>query len=210
MTDIRKEADMGYVKDFVSLIAQALVDATELPAQMEKIKFDMASLADDLTRTKNKNVELDTLLNDTRRQRDEAEQALSQVKAETANTKYSLDEANRSLANSQAGCERLASELAQAKKDRDDYGLKHMAAEDRASEAEGKLKKLREALGMTEEAKPIAPQPVAEPTPVPPAWEPFTPTPEPTPPKRYYEGEAGYEVSKEKWDPVAAKYYSEA
>lgn len=201
-----EDKDMGYVRDFVSKIAEALVAATELPKQMEQIKFDMASLADDLSRTKTKNIELDTMLNDTRRQRDEAEQALSQAKSELSTVSAKASSHEETIHNYHELEDRLRSELEQAKKDRDDYGLKHMAAEDRANEAEAKLKKLREALGMPE-AKPEDPKPSFQQ----PSHEavPMVQAEVKPEPKRIYEDEEGYKVYTpgEVWDNEKNKYY---
>lgn len=202
----RKEADMGYVKDFVGLIAQALVDASELPKQIEAIRSDMAGLTADLERTKARNVELDTMLNDTRRQRDEAEQALSTAKHEAEEAKRSLENANHGLSHQAETIKSLEDKVATLTKDRDDYGLKHMAAEDRANEAEGKLKKLREALGMPEEARP---EPSTQPEPMPVNVPQAPPTPQ-SEPKKVYEGDWGFNElshSTEKWDNTKQRYY---
>ncbi len=216
-TTTRTEADMGYVKDFVSLIASALVAATELPKQIEAMQADLTTLHGDLDRTKARNMELDTLTADLRRQRDEAEQALSQVKTQHADASRSLEQSTNEINGYKAQIEHFRSELEQAKRERDDYGLKHMDAEDRAKEAEAKLDKLREAMGIpkpqpTPPPEPTLPEPVSFTPPPTYSYNPETtpPTPsEPITPKRYYEGEEGYNVSKEKWDPVASKYYSE-
>ena len=217
----RTEVDMGYVQGFVNLIAQALVAATELPKQIENMQADLTALHGNLEQTKARNIELDTLLGDTRRQRDEAEHALSQVKANIGQLQSDLANARNGWDQAAEKISSLQASLDQAKKERDDYGLKHMAAEDRASEAEGKLKKLREALGMPEEApKPV---PVAEPvnvmpekpteygsTPTYPATTPTEAIPAPT---KVYEGQAGFNdlpYSTEAWDNTAQRYYRTA
>lgn len=215
MTDTRKEADMGYVKDVVGLLAQALVDATELPKQMEAIRTELTILTGDLERTKTRNIELDTLLSDTRRQRDEAEQALSQARTELSISQNQTKSNASSLLNIQAECEQLKADLAQARKDRDAYGLEAMSANDRANEAEAKLDKLREAMGLPkpqpEAPKPEPIHPVSNWGGIPQAMP--EPTPNPTPLKRIYEGEFGFNelsMGTEAWDNVSQRYYRTA
>lgn len=192
---------MGYIRDFVAKIAEALVAATELPKQMADLKIGMDALNSDLERTKARNIELDTLLADTRRQRDEAEQALSQARSDLAKAETDARNAHVEVDDYHNKLRATLDDLVNARKERDDYGLKHMAAEDRANEAEGKLKKLREAMGMDE----------PNPTPTPPE-----PTPQPTikeEAKRVYEGEYGFSdlpYANEKWDGERQLYYRTA
>lgn len=155
MNTLNQEADMGYVRDFVAKVAEALVAATELPKQIEAIKAELVTLNSDLDHTKQRNIELDTALNDTRRQRDEAEQALSQVKSELTQVTSQKDFAEKQAVSFQAQIASLQDGLNSVKKERDDYGMKQMEAEERASQAEAKLAKLAEALGLPKpEAKP--------------------------------------------------------
>ncbi len=226
MDTIKTEADMGYVRDFVQLIAEALVSATELPKQIEAMKNDLATLHSDLDRTKARNMELDTLTADLRRQRDEAEQALSWVKAELGRTDQDFERTVNESNGLKAQLDHFRSELEKAKQERDDYGLKHMAAEDRASEAEAKLDKLREAMGIPKPEPKAEPVPVAEPVQVSAYAQPapITPSygsapamdaiPEAVPaPTRIYEGQYGFTElshSTEQWDNVTQRYYRTA
>lgn len=175
-TTNQEGVDMGYIHAVFKSLADTIVTASELPKQMEAIKADMSGLTADLERTKARNIELDTLLADTRRQRDEAEQSLSQVRAAYDNVTREHDRVVLDLKHASDEHARMERELAAMRSERDDYGLRHMEAEDRANQAEAKLKKLREALGMAEESvKPVDPKPWAAPEPMP---EP-TPTPPP-------------------------------
>lgn len=205
----RTEVDMGYVQGFVNLIAQALVAATELPKQIEAMQTDLTTLHNDLDRTKQRNIELDTLTGDLRRQRDEAEQALSQAKTDlsiTTNKFNDIEDHNSSL---QGLVNSLRDDLTKAKSERDDYGLKHMAAEDRANEAEAKLKKLREALGMVETPALSKPEPTATSSGSPvsnsPMPEPINPSP-----KRLYEPHDTPQGTGDKWDNEKQSWYKEA
>ncbi len=223
-TTTHSEADMSYIRDFVQKIAEALVSATELPKQIELMKNDLDSLHQDLEKTKQRNIELDALVGDIRRQRDEAEQALSQVKAQLSDATRSLEQTTNETNGLKAQVEHFRSELEQAKRDRDDYGLKHMEAEDRAKAAEAKLAKLADALGLPKQEPKPEPPKAPEPAPTPPSPEttsfqswanpvPQAPPqvqPEPTTPKRVYEGEPGFDMSKEKWDSEKSRYYNEA
>ncbi len=234
MTNLNSEADMGYIRDFVQKIADALVSATELPKQIEAMKLDLTTLHADLDKTKQRNIELDALVGDIRRQRDEAEQNLSQIKATLNDTSRSLDQATNEANGIKAQLEHFRSELERAKQERDDYGLKHMAAEDRAAEAEAKLAKLADALGLPKPKPQPKPQPKPEPAPQPvevaqpqatpfpsappaPSWAEPTPVQatvtEPTPQKRVYEGEFGFNElshSTEQWDNAQQRYYRTA
>ncbi len=222
-TTTHSEVDMGYVQGFVNLIAQALVAATELPKQIEAMQADLTTLHGDLDRTKTRNIELDTLLGDTRRQRDEAEHALSQLKANLGQLTSQKDYAEGQATSLQDQLARVHDQLEQAKKERDDYGLKHMAAEDRASEAEAKLDKLREAMGIPKPEPKAEPVPEPQPASPPPSWataevaqvvQPAPSQPEAVPaPTRIYEGQAGFNDLNhhtEQWDNASQRYYRTA
>jgi chromosome segregation ATPase len=158
---------------------------------MEAIHTELTILTGDLDRTKQRNIELDTILNDTRRQRDEAEQTLSTVKADRAQIEHDLVNARQGLDSVKAELDQTKTYVQSLIKERDDYGLQAMSAEDRATQAEAKLAKLAEALGLPQpETKPEPPkQPESAP--------PTTPYPQaeqaiPSSPKRVYEGDYGY------------------
>lgn len=222
MNTLNQEADMGYVRDFVAKVAEALVAATELPKQIEAMRADLNQLASDLGKTKAHNLELDTMLADTRRQRDEAEQALSQVKNDLSKSQVEANNYHDQLSRAQDEVSKAKAELEKVRSERDDYGLQAMSAEDRASQAEAKLAKLAEALGLPKpEPKTVltfppepalsqsAPQSTA-PQAVP---EPTQAQLEPTPPKRVYEGDLGFgdlPMINEHWDPERKNYYRTA
>ena len=231
------EADMGYVRDFVQKIAEALVAATELPAKIELMQNDLTALHGDLEKTKARNIELDALVSDIRRQRDEAEQSLSQVKAELVTKLADLEAASNQVNGLNSQVTDLRDRLEQAKRDRDDYGLQHMEAEERAKQAEAKLAKLAEALGMPKPQAEVKPDsvvqvhptpPVATPDPTPPAqsshsepvpsfinppaqtYEQPTQGSPPHEPVKVYEGDPGFNelpFQGEQWDGNAGKYY---
>lgn len=208
MTDTTKtEVDMGYVQGFVNLIAQALVAATELPKQIEAMQNDLTILHGDLDRTKQRNIELDTLTGDLRRQRDEAEQALSHVRNELVESNRDRETVHRENMDQANRISLLNDKVTALTKERDDYGLQAMSAEDRAKAAEAKLDKLREAMGLpkAEPEKPMTTtttygMALPEPTPEP---------PKPAGLKRIYQGEPGYDMAHDKWDDEKQKYYSE-
>lgn len=208
MNTLNQEADMGYITNVVQRIAEALVMSTEFPKQISDMKADLASLHTDLETTKGRNAELDALLHDTRRQRDEAEQALSQVKNEIAIGQKAYDDMSHSYNQALSNVTTLQSELVKVKTERDDYGMKQMEAEERAKLAEAKLAKLAEALGLPKaEAKPEP-----EPSPVRPQDTVETKA-EPTEPKRVYQGDPNFHdlsYVTEKWDDDKLNWYRTA
>lgn len=202
-----QESQMGYIRDLVTSLAEALVAATELPKQIEAVKAELATLSQDLERTKQRNIELDTMLNDTRRQRDEAEAEARRVKAELSQAQTEAHNLQRDAENANARAANLQNELEQTKRERDEYGLKQMEAEDRANSAEAKLKKLREAMGI-EEPKPMATPQHDTQAKADPVDRPEQAQPEPA--KRIYDGEPSfYWSSSSKWDDDQHKYYNE-
>lgn len=208
---------MGFVTEIFQKIANALVMSTEFPKQISDMKADLASLHTDLETTKGRNAELDALLHDTRRQRDEAEQALSQVKNELAVGQKAMDDMSHSLNQATDNVAMLQMELTSVRKDRDDYGMKQMEAEERAKLAEAKLAKLAEALGLPKAEEPKPSFQSSSPTPVPSLPETVQlqaeVKPEPTPPKRVYQGEEAFSnlsYITEKWDSDKLDWYRTA
>lgn len=210
-----QESDMAKVKEIFQQALNAIMAATELSRTVEAMKSDVEQLRRDISDTQARNVELDRLLADTRRQRDDAEQALAQAKAslDTVNRQY--QEEIQVSERHRIAKESLEAKLSAAITERDDHGLEAMALRDALAAANAKLESIHKTMGVP--FTPFTVEPVKAPEPLsatPPAFAPppiQAITDEPQiileNPVKVYEGDPAFDWSKPyAWDYLNQKH----
>src|SRR6185437_16778968 len=102
----------------------------------------------DIEDTQARNVELDRMLADTRRQRDDAEHSLAEAKAKLDESQRRADATQHALTDAEHELDRVNDSLSHVRKDRDDALLDAMAAHDALDKANAKLASLHKAMGV--------------------------------------------------------------
>lgn len=206
VTPVPTESEMQGFRNLIDRALNAIVDASNLAKMVGELRANLDDLKHEIETVRKNNQWLDEQLVRVRGERDKAnaevkvlanckDDALREVQALTSQAQH--DEAE---------IDRLHTDLDATRKERDDYGLRQMEAEDRAKDAEAKLAKITETikglgLGIAEpKAEQAEVRPKAEPIEAwkpapPPAPEPHT-DPLPPEPKRIYEGEPGFNWNK--------------
>lgn len=159
-----QEPDMTGVRAMFDKAINAMVDATKLAHEVGELRKQVFEINESLEYLRKRNAELDGLLHDVRRQRDEAQAELNQVKSENRELHSQIEGLTSSRDSQERVIAQLNDQLDHTSKDRDEYGLKAMAAEDRANLAEGKLKDIQATLSkMFPQAEPANVHAVNEP-----------------------------------------------
>jgi len=183
--------------------AKAIVDASEYPKVISDLQAQVDKLRQELeTKSLHAN-QLDQLLGEARIDRDiwhqEASQALDRIhelEGVVEKDKIELDQLRNEL-------EATKEELVATRKERDDYGMRLLAAEDQVtiwkSRAEESRKRLQDTLNL------LAPDPEPEPVPEPVDYPALNPAPEPVDlPQFITKNEPASEVSAEPSAPEPA------
>ncbi len=223
MTDVTQvniqESDMATVREVFQKALDAIVAATSLSKQVQQMQADMDGLRRTFDEVHARNVELDRMLADTRRQRDEAEQAASALRNELASTKSNANELDQLVHEQQVEQDWLRSENNAIRNERNAAQDQSLALEDALAKANAKLKSIHDGMGVPFTPFAIAkPEPKAiEPEPTPElrtaseviAAEPYTP-PAVEPAQRIYDDNDAFAWDKPiKFDTTMGKYYNE-
>ncbi len=218
-----QESDMATVREVFQKALDAIVAATSLSKQVQQMQADMDGLRRTFDEVHARNVELDRMLADTRRQRDEAEQAASALRNELASTKNNANELDQLVHEQQVEQDRLRSENEAIRNERNAAQDQSLALEDALAKANAKLKTIHDGMGVPFTPFGVAPKPAPapQPEPAPLAWheptpepipaEPYTPpAAEPAQPARTYDGDPTFTWDKPiKFDTTMGKYYNE-
>lgn len=155
-----QEPDMTSVRELFDRAVNAMIDSTKLAKEVAELRHQVQDITDSLEYLRRKNTELDGMLGDVRRQRDEAQHDLATTKSENRELHSQIEGLTSSRDSQERVIAQLNEELIHTRTDRDEYGLKAIAAEDRANLAEGKLKDIQATLSKMfpqAEPKPVEP-----------------------------------------------------
>jgi len=153
------EDEMNQVQSILKRAIDGVVGMSQLKADVDMLRETVRGLQADADRLRNANEALDQALTKVRNERDAAQAELveAQAKADRA-TRLEAENAD------------LRSQLDQAKRERDDHGMRTLELEESLKEAHLKLEAIRDtfvkAFGQTPAMQPTSPKPVPE--------EPFT------------------------------------
>lgn len=164
VSPVPTESEMNSFRSMLDRALNAIVQASALAKQVEELSKSIEDMKHEVEAVRNNNRWLDEQLHTVRQQRDEAIAQAAQVKDELVQVKNDL--ANRNYENDKLNAQvrQLTNELDQARRERDDYGMKHMECSEALDKANAKLAKFRELLGQGEEPKAMPQgQPVQEP-----------------------------------------------
>lgn len=197
-----KEEDMAKVREVFKNALDAIVAATELSKVVATLQSDVAKLRQDIEATQARNVELDRMLSDTRRQRDDAEQALNQTKSELSQQTSQRSYAEEQATKFQGELAQVRDELGQARKERDDHGMEALGVREALDKANARLAQIHASMGIPFVAFDVPkPEPVPEPAQASPAQA----------PRRIYDNEIGFDWNKpNSYDQERGRYYNEA
>jgi chromosome segregation ATPase len=172
MTHVQATEDnMNIVRSLIQQGFDAIAEASKLAGVVEEIKREVEDLRKSLDYLRARNSELDNMLADTRRQRDEAQREVVTLKE--TNQKAEVDK--QTLTNDRDYLQRQLTE-AQARieavtKERDEAQAEVAALKEKLDEAEGRLKTVEETamrlFGLLRPEPPKAAEPTPEPVPEP-------------------------------------------
>lgn len=156
------EDDMNMVRKVFTDMADHVIGYTTLSKSFHELEAKVNDLAKEVDHLRSTNAWLDEQLTRIRGERDAAQEALRQRQSELnmAQSDASFHKSRAEAAD--ATIASLQEQVASLRKERDDYGVAQMQAEDALKEANAKLAKLRELLGLPAEANPV-PVPQAPP-----------------------------------------------
>lgn len=129
------EDEMNLVQNILKRAVDAAVGLSQLQADVQTLRNAVAGLQADTERLRNANLALDEALTKVRNERDLAEAELVDLKSKAGDA-----------ATLRAENDSLRSELAQAKRERDDYGNQTLDLEDALKHANAKLDTIRKAM----------------------------------------------------------------
>lgn len=156
------------ISDMFTKAANAIVAASTLPQEIQRLRDDVARLTNQLQDSKLHSDALEQTIVELRQQRDEAN-------SRAENYKFDLETTKRTLDNTQAGMDVLrgdvdtiSGQLANVKRERDDYGLQVMELEEKFAKSEARLgeikDRMKQVFGLHEPEPPKAePEPVPAP-----------------------------------------------
>lgn len=127
------EQEINMVHDIFRRLADTVVNASKASGDIVAIRGELESLKLDIEYLRNRNRELDAEVVEVRRQRDEAIRERDEIKdahsQEARNSEHWISENNRLRRD----LEQSQSDLVQARRDRDDYGLEAMDLRDKVA-----------------------------------------------------------------------------
>ncbi len=117
--------EMAKLKDFFNNFferaATTFVQASELAKQVEELSRKVQALSGDIEYVRSRNVELDTMLSQTREQRDNAMRERDEARNELSNTQAELREAQHQINSDSRAIGDLQRMLSNARRERDDW-----------------------------------------------------------------------------------------
>lgn len=205
------EDEMNLVRDILQRAVDSIVGMSQLHADVEMLRSTVSGLQADTDRLRQTNANLDEALAYTRKERDEARERVSTIKQQALKFENEANSFSHSLLKLQDEHNVVVSQLADAKRERDDHGFKVMELEEALKQAEAKLAKLAEAHASVFGLPiPMSP-PVQDPHPIQAVNEAL---PEPSADPKPWEPEQGRTYHGLSWSPgyiwddVKGEYYS--
>lgn len=162
ISPVQESDEMTHIRSIFDRAANAIVEASELNKQVQELRSTVDALKQDVDRIRAQNSWLDEQLTNVRRARDEANGKLQNAEGEVASLKEQLEASKRANEDLNAQLTAARQVLDQTKHERDDYGMKHMAAQEELEKANAALAKFEEVLSG------LRPKPVQEQTATPP------------------------------------------
>jgi vacuolar-type H+-ATPase subunit I/STV1 len=181
ISPIVEDSEMSHVRSVFDRAANAIVQASELAKQVASLTEQMDLLRKDIEYVRQRNIELDNLLNDVRQARDHAQSEasrLTQTNADLSRENTSLTYERDNLTDKLKTANDTISTL---RRERDDAAIEAMRLQEELDKVKAKLDDIVSfAKGLVAEATPTPPTPAPEPTPTPPEPQPYQ-EPQPTP-----------------------------
>lgn len=162
--------DVMSLQGMFSKLSQVLVNASDLPERVNALQSQVQSLSQDLQNKTIHSEELERTLHEVREQRDQARNEAHALSQDLGSVRQDLERMQRQIDSLQHDKETLQHALDNARKDRDEYGMKNLELEEQVktwqSRAEEGRKRLQDMLSLFQhdESKP-------EPAPVPPTQQ---------------------------------------
>lgn len=148
-----QEHEMNQVRNVFERMADAVVQSTLLATEVRDLRQQVESLARDTEALRKRNTELDEILADVRRQRDEARSELDETKSRL----FDAEHLNTSLNNQNFihtnEIEALKQTISTLRKERDDAEYRSLEAREALDKANAKLAKFK---AIFEEDRPTA------------------------------------------------------
>jgi len=173
------EANM--IADMFHKAANAIVAASNYPAQVESLSKQVADLQDQLNRSQLHASELDTTLHEVRAQRDQAQSDIRDMQRTIDGDGQTICDLETSNANLATALESAQTQRDDARRERDDYGLQVMQLQDELASARAALSDIQDKVAAFFPAKPEPEAPAAMPDeagPIDPAVSATAPEPE--------------------------------
>lgn len=120
------ESEMEQVRSIFGRMADTILGATQLSADVQNLRDAVRSLQNDLDYLRNRNAELDTQVTEVRRQRDDAVNALSLLQRETSDVASTIASLRRDNDALNDAIERQRTQIESLKRERDDAIYAHM------------------------------------------------------------------------------------
>lgn len=149
-----QESEMSHIRQIFDRAANAIVAASELAKVVDDLKVQVEALRGEVEKVRRENGWLDGQLANVREARDKALAEATQVRSELVEANHRAETAEAKNESQSRQIQALQDQLAKAQGERDDYGMRHMEASDALDKANGKLAKLREAMGIEDSPKP--------------------------------------------------------
>lgn len=163
------EDEMSAARTMFERMSNALVQASDLSHLVADMDVRVREMESGLEALRRRNAELDGLLHDVRRQRDDAEANLTKAKDELNAKSAEADSLRYQLTNTQADLQRANDTIAVVRKERDDAQLHVMELEDKVKSLQAQVEKVQ---GFFRDLFPVAVPPAEPPQPAPSAGDP--------------------------------------
>jgi len=167
VSPIVEEHEVSYIRTVFDKAANAIVQASELAKEVNSLREQVEALRKDMEYVRQRNVELDNLLNDVRQARDHAQaeaHRLTQVNAEITTQNTSLTYERDNLSDKLKTANDTISTL---RRERDDAAIEAMRLQEELDKVMVKFNDIVSfAKGLVAENAPPAPVPQPEPVPV--------------------------------------------
>lgn len=134
-----EEQDMGKVREIFDRALNAMVEASKLADEVRSMRGELDQLKHDIDYVRARNRELDNMLNDVRQQRDNAQRELGEAKDRLSVATNDLQAAHNANESYNRRINELEQGIAQARKERDDYGLEALKLREELDQAKSRL-----------------------------------------------------------------------
>lgn len=141
------EERMGLVRDVFAQAANAITAASELSKEVANLRNEVEALKRDMEYTRARNKELDEILSDVRRQRDEAQAKLRETEGELANHKSMVSVRDEDIRRLNGSIDHQRETITRLTKERDESIEHGLNLEQKLKEATAKIDQLSSHIG---------------------------------------------------------------